>query len=405
MTITYRLAKGSALTHAELDGNFTDLAGKTATLNAASYGLSIPFDGSKVMPPQSVTSATAFTPNVTGALPGGSCYVRLTSDGINVPTFSGFKQDASSHGWGVPSGTINRIFFWFDGTDYYYSVQQEAGLAIVVPVLAGAAIPLGVPNTIVLTYSVPLNTSAPPATSAYTPTNTGGSYTVSSVAVSGSTVTLTMSRAAISADVVTLGYTVPGTNPVQSLTGGLAIALSSQAVVNNVGVADSLTFQTIAGMTESSAGGYKSYTTTVTDAWTTAIAGNPTKSLPASPASDVYFQASVSAISGMGVGLHTDATTSVNAFSCANFVFADTTAYNMNAGGFTVGSAITPLAGDVIRYRRTSANVLYIEISQDAGATWVVRGSKTGVTGTLYPRLNGSPSVGLVYGTIKCNGS
>ena len=36
MAITKRLAKGSALTHTELDGNFTDLDGRVTTLESAS---------------------------------------------------------------------------------------------------------------------------------------------------------------------------------------------------------------------------------------------------------------------------------------------------------------------------------------------------------------------------------
>ena len=57
--------------------------------------------------------------------------------------------------------------------------------------------------------------------------------TVNSVAVSGTKVSLTLSSPVVNGNVVTVAYTKPSTNPLQSVSGGMAASIVNQAVINN----------------------------------------------------------------------------------------------------------------------------------------------------------------------------
>lgn len=372
------------------------------------FSASIPFDGDGVMPQQTVTSGVTFTPNTANATMGAGTYVRLVSNGSVVPVFSGFIEDGSSHGWGAPNGTVNRVYFWFDGTNYYYSIQQEAGLPVVTPVLVSAVVQAAAPSSIVLTYSVPLDVASVPAAGAFSVTNSGGSYSVSSVAVSGSTVTLTTNRAAVAAETISLSYAVPGTSQIKSASGGLAAALSSQAVANNVVAADGITFATLVGLTEADAAGYKTYTVTASPAGWAQTGYGATKKLQSSPASNVSLQAKLSRTL-LILGLHTDNSTNVDIFSpISYFVWRDSgqTQYQLGGGFTSSGAVYTGADGDTIRFQRTSTNTLTVELSQDDGVTWIVLGTKTGVAGDLFPRLNANATAsGGAFTSVKCNGA
>lgn len=372
------------------------------------FSASIPFDGDGVMPQQTVTSGVTFTPNTANATMGAGTYVRLVSNGSVVPVFSGFIEDGSSHGWGAPNGTVNRVYFWFDGTNYYYSIQQEAGLPVVTPVLVSAVVQAAAPSSIVLTYSVPLDVASVPAAGAFSVTNSGGSYSVSSVAVSGSTVTLTTNRAAVAAETISLSYAVPGTSQIKSASGGLAAALSSQAVANNVVAADGITFATLVGLTEADAAGYKTYTVTDSPAGWAQTGYGATKKLQSSPASNVSLQAKLSRTL-LVLGLHTDNSTNVDIFSpISYFVWRDDgqTQYQLSGGFTSSGAVYTGADGDTIRFQRTPTNTLTVELSQDNGGTWTVLGTKTGVAGDLFPRLNASAAAsGGAFTSVKCNGA
>ncbi len=373
------------------------------------FSASIPFDGDGVMPQQTVTSGVTFTPNTANATMGVGTYVRLVSNGSVVPVFSGFIEDGSSHGWGAPNGTVNRVYFWFDGTNYYYSIQQEAGLPVVTPVLVSAVVQAAAPSSIVLTYSVPLDVASVPAAGAFSVTNSGGSYSVSSVAVSGSTVTLTTNRAAVAAETISLSYAVPGTSQIKSASGGLAAALSGASVTNNVGAADGITFVNLVGLTEADAGGgYKTYTVTGSPAGWAQTGYGATKKLQSSPASNVSLQAKLSRTL-MVLGLHTDNSTNVNIFSPISYsVWRDVeqTQYQLGGGFTSSGAVYTGEDEDTIRFQRTPTNTLTVELSQDNGVTWTVLGTKTGVAGDLFPRLNATAAAsGGVFTSVKCNGA
>lgn len=208
MTITTRAAKGSALTHTELDTNFTELAAAVAFLTPTdtAYAAAVPLTGTLYMPQTSVTSAIAFTV-VAGPLKGANTYLRLVANGTNTPTFSGMREWGGSSGFDNRNGIVNEIQFFNDGVDSWYSISQEVNAqALPAPATAvsmtgpttgvsGVAstafsigvTPLGgaITGTVVVTpsdaaaggtftpTSVNLTTAAPAATFTYTPSSAG----------------------------------------------------------------------------------------------------------------------------------------------------------------------------------------------------------------------------------------
>jgi uncharacterized protein (TIGR02145 family)/uncharacterized repeat protein (TIGR02059 family) len=106
-------------------------------------------------------------------------------------------------------------------------------VSAVLPVFISSAVENATPSVLEMTYSLSL-TNLVPAASAFTVMINSAARTVSSVSVSGTKVQLTLVSPVIYGDVVTVGYTKPGTNPLQTATGGQAATITGQSVTNNV---------------------------------------------------------------------------------------------------------------------------------------------------------------------------
>lgn len=128
VAVTTRIGKGSELTYGELDANFTDIAAGLNFLLPADVAFSteIPFNGNKFMPQQTVTGALGFTVAASPAK-GAHCYLRLLANGVNAPSFSGFKEWGGSAGYDNRSGIVNEIDFWYDGNDAWFCINQAVG--------------------------------------------------------------------------------------------------------------------------------------------------------------------------------------------------------------------------------------------------------------------------------------
>ena len=106
---------------------------------APAYATTIPFTSMvSVMAAQTISGATTFTPNTAGAIAGFGALLRLTADGTNTPAFSGFKKSNASKDWVATTGTTNIILFLYDGTDYWYSIYQQAGVGGAIPITPAA---------------------------------------------------------------------------------------------------------------------------------------------------------------------------------------------------------------------------------------------------------------------------
>ena len=207
------------------------LQGPTGSANlpiAIAFASAVPFTQNAQMPRQQVRNAVAFSPNTSGAVLGATVETSLVADGVNPPSFTGFKEWGGSAGYLNTAGTVNYLQMRFDGLDYTYSVVQVIN-PVAAPQLTGASANSG-QSTIALTFSKPLNTAQVPTASAFALTNSGGAQTVSGVSIAGSTVTLTTSRTMASTDAVALGYSPPSTNPLASSDGENAGAVAAFAV-------------------------------------------------------------------------------------------------------------------------------------------------------------------------------
>lgn len=73
----------------------------------------------------SLTGNVTFTVNTTGAVAGSQTIERITANGSNTISFSSpFKKSVTSSDFITTNGVINVVYFWFDGTDYWYTIDQ-----------------------------------------------------------------------------------------------------------------------------------------------------------------------------------------------------------------------------------------------------------------------------------------
>jgi len=122
--------------------------------------------------------------------------------------------------------TINQNGTWQVGARIYEAIAQN-------PVFTGSVVENATASIINITYSLNLANIAP-AANAFTVNVNSLVRTVNVVTVSGTKVLLTLSSPIVNGDVVTVSYTKPSVNPLQTVSGGQAAALSAQIVVNNV---------------------------------------------------------------------------------------------------------------------------------------------------------------------------
>jgi hypothetical protein len=329
------------------------------------YSSSIPLDSNKVMPPTYLSSATVFAP-AAGAVNGGACSVELVSDGVTIPTFPGFLQAASSSGFDTHAvGIINYVTFWYDGRNNWYSVSQpypnNADLTFpgITPVIK--TISTSTDGTqVIINYNVAINTPLP-ATSAFA---LSGAKTFTALTISGNTLTGTLSAAYLSSDTPTLSYTPPGINPISGAANSvLAPAVTSQAIVNLVGVTTPMQFTLTGSVTEAAntpAAGQYTYTTTASGSFGANV-GISNRSLPANT-DGIVSMIIPDLITPVDV-LFGVKTTNVATGSFTTYL-GSVSLTSTGKYGTTVGnSSVTPsvysaTVGDTVRIRRTAGNVI-----------------------------------------------
>ena len=112
------------------------------------------------------------------------------------------------------------------------SVTNNVAAAVVIPVYVGSAIANATPSILEMTYNSTL-ANIVPASSAFTVMVNSLARTVNSVSISGTRVSLTLASPIVNGNVVTVSYTRPVSNPLQTATGGQAVTISAQSVINN----------------------------------------------------------------------------------------------------------------------------------------------------------------------------
>jgi uncharacterized repeat protein (TIGR02059 family) len=101
------------------------------------------------------------------------------------------------------------------------------------PVYVSSVIQNSTSSLLEMTYNLTLANIVPPV-SAFSVHVNSISRTVSKVTISGTKVRLTLASPIIYGDVVTIIYIKPSLNPLQTSSGGQAISISAQPVINNV---------------------------------------------------------------------------------------------------------------------------------------------------------------------------
>jgi len=147
--------------------------------------------------------------------------------GTNVGTAwqTGLSTTAS---WtlGVSPATTNQNGTWQVGARIYDAIATD--LVYVNSVVENAS-----PSMLEMTYNLSL-AKVVPATSAFNVLVNSVARTVNTVAISGNKVQLTLASAIKFGDIITVSYTKPASNPLQTATGGQAISISAQPIINNI---------------------------------------------------------------------------------------------------------------------------------------------------------------------------
>jgi hypothetical protein len=140
-----------------------------STYSTVSFPLSgttvtVPLDGLKQSARQTVASALAFTPNLSGAVVGGKLHGqprRGRGERSDLPRHGALDNSAY---YSNVAGIENRIVITYDGNNALYTiVQDQAAVPIAVPQVTGIIIPGGAQNTIEIALDrTPDPSSLPP---------------------------------------------------------------------------------------------------------------------------------------------------------------------------------------------------------------------------------------------------
>ena len=110
---------------------------------------------------------------------------------------------------------------------------QTSAITQAIPIYSSSVVENATPSLLSMTYNMTLANVVPVASSFSVRINSVV-RTVTAVVVSGTKVQLTLASPVVSGDVVTVTYTIPASNPLQTTSGGQAIAISAQPVTNNI---------------------------------------------------------------------------------------------------------------------------------------------------------------------------
>lgn len=199
----------------------------------------IPFDKAfQYMQISAVNGPIEFSVDNANRIPGAVTLVRVLSDGVNEPTFSGITEITSSTGYDNRENILNHLCFFHDGVRYMVNIFQDKNAVasdIVSPQLNTLVVANSVRDRIVLTFNESLDVGSVPDESDFTVSN----HVVNNVTVQGNTVHVFVSSLFTYQEAITVSY-LPGANPIQDTTGNHVDAISSQAVTNNIAAPDAV---------------------------------------------------------------------------------------------------------------------------------------------------------------------
>lgn len=214
------------------------------------------------------------------------------------------------------------------------------------PVLTTATVEDADPAEIVLTYNEHLDETSIPANANFA---MSGGRTVTNVSITNNIVTVTVNTPYTSGDSITISYT-PGTNKIQDLAGNLAVALTTEAVDNNIDpVETALTFGDFTFMTQ--VGTTLSTTGSIT-AWN--HFGEATDKLPAS--TDGYIKARFPDSTGCILGFNTT-DESASYPNIEYYAFQSGGIWYWGGNASPTATAVTFVADDEVKVERVAGTI------------------------------------------------
>jgi uncharacterized repeat protein (TIGR02059 family) len=111
--------------------------------------------------------------------------------------------------------------------------EFQSGAIAASPVYTSSVVENITPSLLEMTYDLNLNSSIIPAASAFNVLVNSTSRAVNSVLITGNKVQLTLASAVKFGDIIYVSYTKPSTNPLQTMSGGVADNIINRSVTNN----------------------------------------------------------------------------------------------------------------------------------------------------------------------------
>lgn len=110
-----------------VNGNTPDEAGNVETgssVTQIAFTPVIPFSGITLMAPLTVSGPITFSTAV-DKTPLSTTYVRIKSNGVNIPDFSALQATQDSFGWNNTIGVNNLVKFTYDGVKTFYRIEHD----------------------------------------------------------------------------------------------------------------------------------------------------------------------------------------------------------------------------------------------------------------------------------------
>jgi len=341
--------------------------------DSLAYTASIPFNKPNNVMVKTVTSAITFTPNTTGAIPGGGTLLSLQADGVNTPVFSGMYKLSASDVYNNTAGRKHLISFLKEPAgDYVYSISQIRTIDVTAPSIS-ARYTIG-DTSIVYSFNEPVTGSL----TGYSFKKNGSALTPTSVSGSGTS---------------TFTFKVPSFGPSDTLLG----SYSSGTTVDTV--SNPLASFTDTAITNSQAYAFLNFTTAVSltntsNNWISS-AGGGAGTYNAKGLASVHFASGADGVVLMQYNgtSNMDALLGLNTTN-ANDGYAGYETYiqvsTTNASASGGGGAVAKVVGNWYGYKRTAGVITFVT-SADNGATFTTIGTVTafsGSTGNLYIGIN-----------------
>ena len=185
-------------------------------------------------------------------------YIEIRQDSVGSRTINwpaGHVPATGGLGLSIGPNEVTIIGYIWTGSTLYLFKENFGTVApgdTTPPTVVSLRVENATPNRIDVLYNETLNGASVPANGQFTPS---GGRTVTGVAIVGSTTQITVNTPYAAGDTITLGYTVPGSNPIEDVAGNNAAAIAAGTAVTNAISGGGYQAETIAAISAIEGGG------------------------------------------------------------------------------------------------------------------------------------------------------